>query len=305
MEYIAKPNPDNTDFLHYANDKVIKRILLGDPAPASWAGIATNFHDLVMLREMYRKNRRKPQPTTPAEKVISKMLNNTALAGWLTWLSLIAIIVGFVCVLAFTISNTENFFFQLAVLAVAESLATGAALGIIYFKEEGYLKAKRQLAALNHSHEKEYLAQVPVVFLERHELEPYRRSLNNVSQATQDVLQWRETCQNYSLDMSHFARAYDSYMETFVFVHANKDAMSEELFEKYVTELTALAEHVAEETGVLRNIVKEINRTVAFEMKKAYDFKKVLDTQRQEETDIAIATHMPLFHQQKDIPHYL
>ena len=93
-------------------------------------------------------------------------------------------------------------------------------------------------------------------------------------------------------------------METFVFVHANKDAMSEELFEKYVTELTALAEHVAEETGILRNIVKEINHTVASEMKKVHVFKKDLDTQRQEETDIAIATLIPLRHQQ-ETSHYL
>lgn len=305
MEYIANPNPDNTDFLYYASDKIIKRILLGDPAPESWAGIATTFHAFAVLREEYVKNRRKPQPTTPTEKAISKMLNNTALTGWLTWLSLIAIIIGFICVLAFTISNTENFFFQLAVIAVAESLATGAALGIIYFKEEGYLKTKRQLAAMRHSREKESLANVPIVFIERHELEPYRESLSIVSQAVQDVLQWKEACQNYNLDMSHFARAYDSYMETFVFVHANKDAMSEELFEKYVAELTALAEHVAEEKGILRNTVKEINRTVASEMEKAHAFKKNLDTQRQEETDIAITTLMPLRHQQETSPHYL
>lgn len=305
MEYIANPNPDNTDFLYYASDKIIKRILLGDPAPESWAGIATTFHAFAVLREEYVKNRRKPQPTTPTEKAISKMLNNTALTGWLTWLSLIAIIIGFICVLAFTISNTENFFFQLAVIAVAESLATGAALGIIYFKEEGYLKTKRQLAAMRHSREKESLANVPIVFIERHELEPYRESLSIVSQAVQDVLQWKEACQNYKLDMSHFARTYDSYMETFVFVHANKDAMSEELFEKYVAELTALAEHVAEEKGILRNTVKEINHTVASEMEKAHAFKKNLDTQRQEETDIAITTLMPLRHQQETSPHYL
>ena len=289
---INNPNQENTDFIHTANSKTIKRALFDKHPDASHLEIATTFDNLTTLRNMQREVRNTPSYDSLPAKLIYKTLNSPISVKILTFLGMLLTFTLYLVGLNFAIPHTENnpllIFLSIAGFPVAGSAAIGVlTLGeIIYDRMEPLPYFNKTQKAL--------LKTIPVAHIPRDELDPHILSLRKVQKASENMVQLQEDNPGYSIGMSRFAQAYDNYMEVFTFVHANKDTISNNLFEKYVNDLDALAEIVTEEADTVANDFKEIEQTVAEELGEPKNFAKELADIRQNEVDASATMLMPL-----------
>lgn len=297
MEYIANPIPENTDFLHAANDKNVRRTIFNEPMLHPQKVLATKFTDLALLKNIQHSL----QDTNRLRVKISTIA--AYIRGFPLQIALSALV--YILAIHLVAVTTDSIVFTIASVITITPLALFAVGEAIYASEDTYRKqTHRDISARLNKTPKTRLANISVVCIDQFETAP-QSDLYKVGKAAGDVIRWKKEYQDYRIDTSRFEQAYDEYMETFIFAYANKNAMSESLFQKYDVELDVLGRIVAEEAKILWGIVREIDQTIELETKKANVFKESLEAQRQEETDIAITTLMPLRHYQETDPRYL
>lgn len=293
---ISNPNQENTDFIHTANNKTIKKHLFGKRTPQTHTTIITTFNDLIKTRNIQREIQQEIRYGNPIAKTLHKVLNSTRLTQVLTFLGLALVFLAYIKALSFIIPITEkNFLFMILLLLAAAGTAiyvAGYILGLgAYMYDQ--IKYRNTLPYLSR-HQKARLKTIPVACMDNEKLKSCDDSLYRVQYAADSMLQLQEDNREYNIDTSQFAQAYNDYVKVLVFVYANKDSISEDLFEKYVKELDALTEIVVEEARITRNQVNEINQAVATELEKSKTLEKELATIRQEEVDTAATAAMPL-----------
>lgn len=293
---ISNPAQENTNFIHTANNKPIKEHLFGKRIPQTHATIITILNDLIKIRNIQREIQQETRYGNPIAKTLHKMLNNTTLAPVLTFLGLALIFLAYIKALSFIIPITEkNFLFMILFLFAATGTTIYGTGYVIGFGDSMYdqIKYRNTLPYLSRQ-QKARLKTIPVACIDNEKLKSCDDSLYRVQYATDSMLQLQEDNSEYNIDTSQFAQAYNDYVKVLVFVYANKDNISEDLFEKYVKELDALTEIVVEEARIARNQVNEINQAVATELEKSKTLEKELATIRQEEVDTAATAVMPL-----------
>lgn len=289
---INNPNQENTDFIHTANSKTIKRALFDKHPDASHLEIATTFDNLTTLRNMQREVRNTPSYDSLPAKLIYKTLNSPISVKILTFLGMLLTFTLYLVGLNFAIPHTENnpllIFLSIAGFPVAGSAAIGVlTLGeIIYDRMEPLPYFNKTQKAL--------LKTIPVAHIPRDELDPHILSLRKVQKAAENMVQLQEDNPGYSIGMSRFAQAYDNYMEVLIFTYSNKDTISKGLFEKYMNDLDALAEIATEEAAAVSSELEEIEQAIIKELGDPKNFAKELADIRQNETDASATAVMPL-----------
>lgn len=289
---INNPNQENTDFIHTANSKTIKRALFDKHPDASHLEIATTFDNLTTLRNMQREVRNTPSYDSLPAKLIYKTLNSPISVKILTFLGMLLTFTLYLVGLNFAIPHTENnpllIFLSIAGFPVAGSAAIGVlTLGeIIYDRMEPLPYFNKTQKAL--------LKTIPVAHIPRDELDPHILSLRKVQKAAENMVQLQEDNPGYSIGMSRFAQTYDEYMKVLMFAYGNKNTISKGLFEKYMNDLDALAEIATEEANTVANDFKEIEQTITKELGEPKNFAKELANIRQNETDASATAVMPL-----------
>lgn len=297
MEYIANPNPDNTDFLYFANDKNIRRAILNDPSLCLKKVLTTKFMDLFVLKNI--------QHSLQGTNRLRDKISTTVAYARRRFIQVVLLILVYALTIYLVAVVTGSVVFTIACVSAFTPLALFAAGEIIYMEEDTHQKpTQRDISARLNKTQRMQLANMPIVRIDQFETAP-QSDLYKLGKAAGDIIRWKKEYQGYSIDTSRFEQAYDGYMETFVFAYANKNIMSKSLFQKYDAELDALGKAVSEETGILQDIIKEIDQTVEIETKKANALKESLEAQRQKEIDTAIATHMPLHYQHETTSRYL
>lgn len=241
---------------------------------------------------MQREVRNTPSYNSLPAKLIYKTFTSPIVVKTLTFLGIFLIFALYLAGIDFAIPRTGNNSF-LIFLAIAGVPVIGfAAIYVLTFGTPIY--DRMELLPYFNKTQKALLENIPVVHLDRDELDPHILSLRKVQKAAENMVQLQEDNPGYSIGMSRFAQAYDNYMEVFTFVHANKDTISNNLFEKYVNDLDALAEIVTEEADTVANDFKEIEQTVAEELGEPRNFAKELADIRQNEVDASATAAMPL-----------
>lgn len=293
---INNPTQENTNFIYTANDKPIKQLLFGKQAPESHTTLYINFSDLIKLQNMNHEIREETYRKNSIGKIIHKTLNSTFLVQALTFLAVI-LIVG---LYGKSLTSIAPFFREnLLFPSIAVSVTTVTAIcGMAYALSTGAcmyetMKHRNVLPYIS-KEQKARLKTIPVACMDSENLEPCNESLNRVHSATKSMIRLHEESRKYNIDMSRFTQADEDYAKVLIFVYANKDNISKDLFEKYVKELDVLADIVVEEAHTIRHEVREINQAVATELKDSKTFEKELAAIRQEEADTAATVAMPL-----------
>lgn len=291
-QHITIPNANNTEFLHPANSKTIKRALFDKNPDASHVEIATTFNDFTTLRNMQREVRNAPSYDSLPAKLIYKTFTSPTVVQTLTFLGMLLVTTLYLAGLNFAIPRTENNPL-LTFLAIAGLPVTGSAALYVLTIGETICDRMEPLPYFNKV-QKALLKTIPVAHIPRDELDPHILSLRKVQKAAENMAQLQEDNPGYSIDMSRFAQTYDKYMEVFIFVHTNKDNISNNLFEKYMNDLDTLAEIATEESNTVANDFKEVEQIVAKELGDPRNFAKELADIRQNEVDESATAVMPL-----------